>query len=77
MDELFELRVPHSAEAEQAVIGSMLIDPACIADVLNKARTDDFYLELNRDVFDTVSNMYIYGRTVDPVTVLTRCAFAG
>ena len=77
MDELFELRVPHSAEAEQAVIGSMLIDPACIPDVLNKARTDDCYLERNRDVFDTVSNMYIYGRTVDPVTVLDQMRVRG
>lgn len=77
MDELFELRVPHSAEAEQAVIGSMLIDPACIPDVLQKARTDDFYLETNRDVFETISNMYIYGRTVDPVTVLDQMRVRG
>ncbi|NCC68841.1 MAG: replicative DNA helicase, partial [Clostridia bacterium] len=77
MDELFELRIPHSAEAEQAVIGSMLIDPACIPDVLNKARTDDFYLESNRDVFDTISNMYIYGHTVDPITVLDQMRVRG
>ncbi len=77
MDELLELRVPHSAEAEQAVIGSMLIDSACIADVLNKTRADDFYLELNRDVFDTIFNMYIYGRTIDPVTVLDQMRVRG
>lgn len=77
MDELFELRVPHSAEAEQAVIGSMLIDPACIPDVLQRARTDDFYMALNRDVFDTISSMYVYGRTVDPVTVLDQMRIRG
>ncbi|MEA4895174.1 MAG: replicative DNA helicase [Oscillospiraceae bacterium] len=77
MDELFELRVPHSAEAEQAVIGSMLIDPACIPDVLQKARSDDFYLQTNRDVFDTISGMYIYGRTVDPVTTLDQMRIRG
>lgn len=77
MDELFELRVPHSAEAEQAVIGSMLIDPACIPDVLQKARSDDFYLQTNRDVFDTISNMYIYGRAVDPVTTLDQMRIRG
>lgn len=77
MDELFELRTPHSAEAEQAVIGSMLIDSACIPDVLNKARSDDFYLGINRDVFDTIYNMYIYGRTVDPITVLDQMRIRG
>ena len=77
MDELFELRTPHSAEAEQAVIGSMLIDSACIPDVLNKTRSDDFYLEINRDIFETIYNMYIYGRTVDPITVLDQMRVRG
>lgn len=77
MDELFELRTPHSAEAEQAVIGSMLIDSACIPDVLNKTRSDDFYLEINRDIFETIYNMYVYGRTVDPITVLDQMRVRG
>lgn len=77
MDGLFDLRVPHSPEAEQAVIGSMLIDPACIPDVLQRARPDDFYLEVNRDIFDTVSAMYVYGQTVDPVTVLDQLRVRG
>ncbi|MDR1132030.1 MAG: replicative DNA helicase [Oscillospiraceae bacterium] len=77
MDELFELRVPHSAEAEQAVIGAMLIDPACVPDVLQRAKSEDFYLELNRDVFDTISSMYVFGKTVDPITVLDQLRIRG
>ncbi|MEG0035759.1 MAG: replicative DNA helicase [Oscillospiraceae bacterium] len=77
MDELLGLRTPHSAEAEQAVIGAMLIDPACIPDVLNKARADDFYLETNRDIFDTIYYMYAYGRTIDPITVLDQMRVRG
>jgi replicative DNA helicase len=77
MDELFELRVPYSAEAEQAVIGSMLIDSACISDVLQRAKSEDFYLGPNRDVFDTISGMYVFGRTVDPVTVLDQMRVRG
>ena len=37
MDELLGRRVPQSPQAEQAVIGSMLIDPGCIPDVLKEA----------------------------------------
>ncbi len=77
MDELFEQKTPYSPQAEQAVIGAMLIDPACIADVLNKAKSEDFYLETNRDIFDTIYNMYIYGRTIDPVTVLDQLRVRG
>lgn len=77
MDELFEQKTPHSAQAEQAVIGAMLIDPSCIPDVLNKARSEDFYLETNRDIFDTIYNMYLYGHTIDPVTVLDQMRVRG
>lgn len=77
MDELFEQKTPHSSEAEQAVIGAMLIDAACIPDVLNKARSEDFYFETNGDIFDTIYNMYIYGRTIDPVTVLDQMRVRG
>ena len=77
MDELFEQKTPHSSEAEQAVIGAMLIDSACIPDVLSKARSEDFYLETNRSIFDTIYNMYIYGQTIDPVTVLDQMRVRG
>ena len=43
MDELLGARVPQSMQAEQAVIGSMLIDPRCIADVVSAVRTADFF----------------------------------
>ena len=77
MNELVEMKTPYSAQSEQAVIGAMLIDPACIADVLNKLRSEDFYLELNRDVFDTIYYMYAYGQLIDPVTVLEQMRVRG
>lgn len=77
MNELFELKTPHSAEAEQAVIGSMLIDSSCIPDVVQKVRAEDFYLEPNRDIFDTIFNMFSYGHTIDPITVLDQLRIRG
>ena len=43
MDELLGKRIPQSPAAEQAVVGSMLIDPNCIPDVLDKLKADEFY----------------------------------
>ena len=45
MDELLGRRVPYSAQAEQAVLGSMLIDSRCIADVIGRVKADDFYVQ--------------------------------
>ena len=69
MDELLLRQMPHSLEAEQAVLGSMLIDADCIKDVMDKLRADDFYHKQNRDIFETIYEMFIYSKPVDGVTV--------
>ena len=69
MDELLGRKVPYSAPAEQAVIGSMLIDPRCIPEVLEKLKADEFYLPLNRSIYETIYAMFSYAQAIDPVTV--------
>ncbi len=69
-EELLLKQLPHSAEAEQAVLGSMLIDPRCIPDVIEQLRAEDFYLRQNRDIYETIYSMFNYSLTIDPVTVL-------
>jgi len=77
MDEILGRRMPHSAEAEQAVIGSMLIDPSCVPTVIERLRADDFYAEANRDIFETVLTMFSFSKTIDPVTVLDQMRIRG
>ena len=68
-DELLFRQLPHNLEAEQAVLGSMLIDPDCIKDVMDKLRPDDFYLQKNREIFETIYSMFIYSKPIDGLTV--------
>ena len=77
MDELLGRRVPWSAEAEQAVLGSCLIDPACLSAVLTEVRGADFYLEQNREIFETIFHMFTFGMAIDPVTVLDQMKVRG
>lgn len=77
MDELLGRKIPHSAAAEQAVIGSMLIDPRCIPEVMEKLSADEFYIKLNHDIYETVYSMFAYGQTIDPVTVLDQMKVRG
>lgn len=70
-------KTPYSAPAEQAVIGSMLIDPRCIPEVLEKLKADEFYIKLNRDIYETMYVMFSYGQTIDPVTVLDQMKIRG
>ena len=69
MDELLIRQMPHSLEAEQAVLGSMLIDAECIKDVMDKLQPGDFYLRQNREIFETIYSMFTYAKPVDGITV--------
>ena len=77
MDELLTRQMPHSLEAEQAVIGSMLIDPSCVADMLELVKPDDFYLQQNKDIFTTIYTMFNYSMDIDPVTVMDQMKQSG
>jgi len=77
MDQLLAKQMPHSIEAEQAVLGSMLIDSRCVADVIGALRGEDFYLQANRDIFETIYSMFNYSMAIDPVTVLEQMKVHG
>jgi len=70
MDTYISQSLPHDNTAEQAVIGSILVHGASAADVLTLLRPDDFYGDLNRDIFNAISTMFNYGKPIDAVTVL-------
>jgi replicative DNA helicase len=72
MDELLGKQMPHSIEAEQAVLGSMIIDSRCVGDVIGVVKASDFYSEVNRDIFETIYSMFTYSMVTDPVTVLEQ-----
>lgn len=72
MDELLARQLPMSVEAEQAVIGSMMVDPHCIAEVIELLHSDDFYVDENRRIFEIVYLMFNEAARIDPVTVLDR-----
>ncbi len=72
MDDILARQAPHSLEAEQAVLGSMLIDSRCVNDIVGLVRPDDFYLQANRDIYETMFEMFSFSQTIDPVTVLEK-----
>jgi len=77
MNELNELTMPHSVEAEQAVLGSMLIDERCVPEVVARLSPEDFYMRQNRELYQVLFGMFNRFETIDPVTVLDRMKQAG
>ena len=77
MDELLGRSVPYSMEAEQSVIGSMIIDSRCVPEVVEILKAEDFYIDQNRDIFETIHSMFSFSQAIDPVTVLDRMKIRG
>ena len=71
-EELLSRQQPQSLEAEQAVLGSILIDSRCLTDVVGIVKPEDFYLQQNREIFETIYTMFNFSQTIDPVTVLDK-----
>jgi replicative DNA helicase len=65
----YERVPPHNIEAEESVLGSMLLSKDAIAEVLELLREDDFYRPAHRTVFRSVLELYGHGDAVDAVTV--------
>ena len=72
MEELMARQAPHSVEAEQAVLGSILIDSRCLTDVIGIVQPEDFYLQQNREIYKTIYQMFNFSQSIDPVTVLDK-----
>ncbi len=61
---------PHNIEAEESILGAMMISQDAIAvagEVLNE---DDFYRNANRKIYNSIKNLYVRGEAADPITVV-------
>ena len=69
---LDEVNMPYSLEAEQAVLGSILIDPSCITQVLILVKPEYFYLPQHRAIFTIMQELDALGNRIDPLIVLEK-----
>ncbi len=62
--------LPFSLEAEQSVLGAVLLDFSCISDLLDTIKPDSFYRKMHKDIFSVMLKMFTAGTTADFVTIL-------
>ncbi len=67
-----DVNMPYSLEAEQAVLGSILLDPACITQVLILVKPDYFYLPQHKAIFTIMQEIDALGGKIDPLIVLEK-----
>ncbi|MCF0228354.1 MAG: replicative DNA helicase, partial [Parasporobacterium sp.] len=71
-EDILKRIMPHNIQAEQSVIGSMLIDNGTIGPLTELLNGDDFYARQHGVIFDAMKELYRENKAVDPVTVMNR-----
>ena len=69
-EQLYTQQLPYSLEAEQSVLGAILIDPACITRVMEYIKPESFYRPQHQELFSVLTRMFVSSQTIDFITVL-------
>lgn len=76
-DNAFARKLPFSLEAEQSVLGSILIDPECFNVIAGILKSEDFYLDEHVQIYLAMQDMYIKNRDIDIVTLIDTLVHRG
>jgi replicative DNA helicase len=68
-----ELRIaPHSTEAEESVLGSILIDKNAIIKIADWITPEDFYHHNNSIIYEAIMELYAKGNPIDILSLIDR-----
>jgi replicative DNA helicase len=73
----FDRTPPQDLEAEQSVIGGMLLSKDAIADVVETLRGDDFYKPAHQTIYEAILDLYGRGEPADAITVSSELTKRG
>ena len=68
----FERQLPHNTEAEQIVLGSVLLDPESISPLAGVLTPDQFYTQRHRIIYETMLEMFDNHDPIEGVLLLNR-----
>ncbi len=69
--------LPYSLEAEQTVLGAILIEPSALVTALDHLKPESFFREQHRDLFSIMVQMFSQNTNADLITVLNEAVRRG
>ncbi len=75
--DLSGVNIPYNLDAEQSVLGAVLMDGEAMSELATILQPDHFYVSLNKAVYGVMLNMFVTGDRIDVVTVLEACMRQG
>lgn len=72
MEKILEKLPPQNIEAEEALLGSLLIDKEAIIKIADIIRPDDFYKDIHKIIFETMLEVYEHHEPIDILSIANR-----
>lgn len=72
LDVYSEKEMPHSVEAEQTVLGAILLDPDELSKAMEYLKAESFYVKSHRELFAVIVRLFTMGVNADIITVLNE-----
>ena len=76
-DDIAGREMPHSVEAEQTVLGAVLLDSELLGTVMNYVKPESFYVSKHRQLFSIIIRLFTLGVDSDIITVLDEAVREG
>lgn len=77
LDDINMGELPYNLEAEQTVLGALLIDPEKLSTAMNYIKPDSFYVTRHRDLFAVIIRLFTLGVNADIITVINEAVRDG
>lgn len=71
-----DMEMPYSLEAEQTILGAILIEPDVLSQVMEQITPECFYIDQHRALFNIMREMFTMGTRADAITVLNEAVSA-
>lgn len=69
--------LPYNLEAEQTVLGALLLDSSALSTVMDYLKPESFYREQHREIFSIIIRMFSNGQNADIITVMNEAVAMG
>lgn len=71
--DLSGINLPYSMEAEQSVLGAILLDGEVIGDIVVTLHPEHFFVDVNKGIYEILTSMFLASEKIDIVTVIEAC----
>ncbi len=75
--DLSGINLPYNLDAEQSVLGAILVDSQYMADIATELQPEHFHVDVHKSIYSVMLQMFLTGERIDIVTVLDKVMLQG